>query len=208
MERAAGHRDAQPHPLRAGLLGLEPHLVHREPQLVEPVHPRLDLEPVVQPDHRGLVEEGPQGVVAAPDAFRLVHHLLDGVVGRVQAGGDVEQATEDVLRHDVEVEVALPGAQRLVPLRRLGVDEPGSDELAVPHEEGVGQRAVTPVEPVPVEVDQQCRDGVEQPRPVGPHGDGHPHQQPAVLPRGLEVVRHQHGGVLERLHDHPRRPHG
>ena len=204
VERPARDAERQPDPLGARLLGLEPHLVHGEAELVETAYPRLDVELLVQPDHRLLVQHLPQRVVAAPHALGLVHHLLDRLVGRLQPRGDVEQAAEEVLRHDVEVEVALAGAQGLVPLGRLGVDQPGPDELAVAHEEGVGERAVPPVEAVAMEVDEEGGDGVEQPRPVGPHGDGHPHQQAAVLPRGREVVRDEHGGVLEGLHDHTR----
>ena len=204
VERPARDAERQPHPLGSRLLGLEPHLVDGEAELVETADPRLDVEPLVQADHRLLVQHLPQRLVPAPHALGLVHHLLDRLVGRLQARGDVEQAAEEVLGHDVEVEVPLAAAQGLVPLGRLGVDQPRSDELAVAHEEGVGQRAVAPVEAVAVEVDEEGGDGVEQPRPVGPHGDRHPHEQAAVLPRGREVVRHEHGGVLEGLHDHAR----
>ena len=157
----------------------------------------LDGAPTVPvaPDERPVAERARSADEAAPrDPHVRPASAAPRASGKAEAGA--------------EVEVPLAGAQRLVPLGRLGVDQPGPDQLAVAHEEGVGQRAVTPVEAVAVEVDQQRGDGVEQPRPVGPHGDRHPHEQSAVLPGALEVVRDEHGGVLEGLHDHPRRADG
>ena len=101
------------------------------------------------------MKEAPQLVVPVRDARRLGEGTVVAA-GRIPStGGDVEQATHDVLHHDVEVGLPLAVAQRRMHLGRLGVDHPGLDDLPVAGEQRVGERAVAPVDAVAVQVDEE-----------------------------------------------------
>jgi hypothetical protein len=73
---------------------------------------------------------------------------------------DVDQVAGDVLDQDVQVVGALAVAQGGVDLAGLGVDQERLEELAVPLEQGVGQRAVAPEHAFAVQVDEQAGDGL------------------------------------------------
>src|SRR5918992_599916 len=86
---------------------------------------------------------------------------------------------------------ALAVAQARVDLAGLGVDQERLEELAVPLEQGVGQRAVAPEDPLAVQVDEQAGDGVEQPLAVLDQLPGEPAEQPPELPGVLQVLGDQ-----------------
>jgi hypothetical protein len=117
-------------------------------------------------------------------------------------------AAGDVLDEDVEVVPALPWAELGVHLRGLRVHQPGLQQLPVAGEQGVGQRAVAPEDPVPVQVDQEADHGVEQPGTVAGTVGGQPHEQAAELPGPVQVAGDEHPVVVTGLQGEPRSVHG
>ena len=85
-----------------------------------------------------------------------------------------------------------PSLRDRVDLAGLGVDQERLEQLAVALEQGVGQRAV-PRTPLPVQVDQQAGDGVEQPLAVLDQLAGKTQEQPPELPGMLQVLGDQDG---------------
>jgi len=101
---------------------------------------------------------------------------------------------------------ALAVAQDRVDLAGLGVDQERLEQLAVALEQGVGQRAVPPEHPLPVQVDEQAGDGVEQPLAVLDQLAGETPEQPPELPGMLQVLGDQDGVAGVGLVDQPDRP--
>ena len=181
--------DAQPE-LAVPIAGLELDLVDREAQVVEAADPGVDHEAVVGAQLDLGVELVPQRPVAGPDALGGGDRLVL-LIGPLVVDGQVGQPEGDVLDQDLEVVGALAVGQRRVDLAGLGVDEVGLDLVAVAAEEGVGQRAVAPVDAAAMEVDQERRHRVEEPVAVGLGGGRQAHQQAPVLQRVGQVGRDQ-----------------
>ncbi len=112
-----------------------------------------------------------------------------------ELGSHVQQTRRDVLDGDVDVVGALPVGQPGMDLAGFGVDEECLQHLAVPGEQRVGQRAVTPEHAVPMQFHQKRGHRVEQPSAVFGRVRRQPHEQPPVLPRADEVARQQDRGV-------------
>ena len=182
MEAAVGHHDLEPQGTAVGRGRLEGELVDGEAELVEPAHPGLDLVALVVPECLLVGQLLPQGPVALGDALGGGQVLLDPLAALPQLHGHVDQGAGHVLDQDVEVVGALAVAQDRVDLAGLGVDQERLEQLAVALEQGVGQRAVPPEHPLPVQVDQQAGDGVEQPVAVLDQLAGETPEQPPELP--------------------------
>jgi hypothetical protein len=140
-------------------------------------------------EHVLVGELVPQGLVAVHDLRRDADGLHGGV--EQPARLEVEQLTGDVGAGQVEVVVALADGQRVVQLAGLGVDEVRRKGAGVAAEQGVGQRAVAPVEAGVVQAHEQHRQRIDQPvGRVGAKGLG---EQRAVGQRELQVARDQRG---------------
>ena len=85
------------------------------------------------------------------------------------AGLEVHQLAGDVDPGDLQVVLALAGAERRAQLAGLGVDEVCGEGAGVAAEQGVRERDVAPPEAGQVQPDQQHRERVDEPlRRVGP----------------------------------------
>ena len=102
--------------------------------------------------------------------------------------GEVGEAERDVLHEDLEVVGPLPVRQARMDLARLGVDEVRLHPIAVATEERVRERAVAPVDPAAVEVDEEPGHRVEQAVAVRARLERNPHEEAAVLERVGEVL--------------------
>jgi hypothetical protein len=124
---------------------------------------------------------------------------LDGVdVGGQPAGGlQVEELPGNVLRGDLDVVSPLTRRELGVQLAGLRVDEVGRELAGVAPEQGVRQRAVTPIEPGQMEADEQLGQRVQQARAqVGKGASG---KQRPVRQRERQVSRDQQAAELLAL---------
>ncbi len=187
--------------------GLQGDLVDGEAQFVQSPDRALDAVAVGESEDRLGVQQLPERLVSDPHVFGLGDQLVLQRFRSAQSLRQIHHAHRHVLHHDVEIVLALPPAQRGVHLGGFGVDEPRRKRLAVAGEERVGKRTVTPEDTVPVQLHQQARHRVQQSRAVLGLIRWQPHEQPPVLPRALEVARHQDRGVELRLEHHTRGTH-
>ncbi len=80
-------------------------------------------------------------------------------------------------------------------LARFRVDKVGLDLVTVPPEEGIRERAITPVQPGAMQVDEQPRHRVEQTVPICARAEGEAHQQAAVLEGVDQEIGHEDRGA-------------
>ncbi len=194
VEPPVGDGHPQPNDLRGRPDRLEHELVDREAKLVETTDPRPDGVPVAGRQLGFQVELLPDRAVASPDRLRGGHRVLEPF-RPVLHRREVRQAERHVLDEDVQVVATLSVGQRRMDLAGLGVDQVGLDLVAVPAEQGVGQRAVPPVEAGAMEIDQERCHRVEEAIAVRTGAERKAHQQAPVLDRVGEVFGDEDGAV-------------
>src|SRR4029453_9733459 len=97
----------------------------------------------------------PEALVGGPRLLRELERVAEAEVAELRR--EVEQLAGDVLLGELEVEHALPVAQRLVQLAGLDVDDVRGELVRVAAEERVRERAVAQKEAGEVEADDEVR---------------------------------------------------
>ena len=154
------------------------------------------------------MQDVPEALVAVAQAQGSLEVVVDVLDGLAVHDGQVGQVAGHVLDRDLEVRLALPIGQSLMDLARLGIHEVGLQALPVPHQQRVGERAVTPEEAGSMELHEQAGHGIEQLVAVAPLALGQAHEEPAELERACQVVRGDDGRLVPAPGHQPARPDG
>ena len=178
-------------------------LVDHVAQLVQCLESLVHAIALVGVDGDVLVQHIPESFVASAQAQGCLEVVVDVLHGLAVERGHVGEVAGHVLDGDLEIGLALAVRKTFMDLAGLAVDEIGLQPLPVAHEQGVGQRAISPEEAHAVEVDQQAGHGIEELVPIAVLALGEAHEQATELEGASQVPRQDDGAVIARARDQP-----